>query len=114
MAKLARSVHVTDPKSGRRLVLAPGEEPASHLAVLVTNPAAWEDGKPPGLPKVESGSRTGSAQGAASGDASEASGAADTTPAEDAASEDAKPAAKRAARKPARGRAAAAEGAGGQ
>ena len=40
MGKLVRAVHVTDPKSGRRLVLAPGEEPAPHLAALVKNPAA--------------------------------------------------------------------------
>lgn len=111
MAKLARSVHVTDPKSGRRLVLTPGEEPASHLAALVTNPAAWVDGKLPGPPKAKAETEGDSGP---AGSASEASGAADTTPAEDTASEDTKPAAKRAARKPARGRSAAAEGTGGQ
>ncbi|MER6249373.1 hypothetical protein [Streptomyces griseorubiginosus] len=48
MAKLARAVHVTDPNSGRRLVLQPGEEPAEHLAALITAPSAWEDGHGPG------------------------------------------------------------------
>jgi len=47
MAKLARAVHVTDPHSGRRLVLQPGEEPAEHLAALITTPSAWEDGHAP-------------------------------------------------------------------
>lgn len=107
MAKLVRSVHVTDPQSGRRLVLAPGEEPAPHLAALVTNPAAWADGKLPNPPKTQE--ETG--QGA---DGPE--DAAGETPAASDADDQAAPAAKKtaarksAATKPARGRTAADEG----
>lgn len=79
MAKLAKAVFV------QGVLLLPGEEPEPRLAALVTNPDAWEDGKPP---------------------------AAATSKSESASSEaaDDKPAAKRAARKPARGRDAADEG----
>ncbi|ACX71139.1 hypothetical protein pZL12.62c [Streptomyces phage ZL12] len=102
---------MTDPKSGRRLVLSPGEEPAPHLAALVQNPAAWEDGN---LPDA---AETGDDRGDASGGTSDAPGSADPksdeTPDKD--SDDTKPAARKtAAKKPARGRTAAAEGTGGQ
>ncbi|WP_331764406.1 hypothetical protein [Streptomyces anulatus] len=102
MAKLVRAVHVTDPKSGRRLVLGPGEEPAPHLAALVQNPAAWEDGKLPAVAEESSSTKD-----------------ADTTEGVSSASEETadvtKPAARTtAANKPARGRKAAAEGTGGQ
>lgn len=98
MAKLARAVHVTDPKSGRRLVLAPGEEPAPHLAALVLSPSAWADGKLPRPPKAETETQDGQQ--------SLPEGAETATP---------EPAAKKtaAAKKPARGRTAADEGTGG-
>ncbi|MFD4795878.1 hypothetical protein [Streptomyces anulatus] len=111
MAKLVRAVHVTDPKSGRRLVLSPGEEPAPHLAVLVQNPAAWEDGKLPAA------AATGDDRGDASGGTSDETGSADPKSDEslDKDSDGTKPAARRnAAKKPARGRTAADEGTGGQ
>lgn len=99
MAKLARAVHVRDPKSGRRLVLAPGEEPAAHLAALILSPSAWENGE---LPTATDTSDS-PADAGTSGDGETK----DDTKAAPAAK---KPAAKRAATKPARGRDAAAEG----
>ncbi|MFC8339280.1 hypothetical protein ACFUJX_20030 [Streptomyces rubiginosohelvolus] len=111
MAKLVRAVHVTDPKSGRRLVLQPGEEPAPHLAALVQNQAAWEDGELPAA--ATTGDDEGDASGAASDDTGSADHKSDET--SDKGSEDTKPAARKtAAKKPARGRTAAAEGTGGQ
>lgn len=96
MAKLVRAVHVTDPKSGRRLVLAPGEEPAPHLAAMVTNLAAWEGGKLP------SAAKKATDQGDDAGDARATSNTADTPPSKAPADEDPKPAARKtAARKPA-------------
>ncbi|MFJ1900530.1 hypothetical protein [Streptomyces sp. NPDC088115] len=98
MAKLSKAVHVRDPERHRTVLLLPGEEPAPHLAALVTNPDCWEDGKAP----------------------SATAPVAETEPEETAAvtsdgSEDIKPAARKtAAKKPARGRTAAAEGTGGQ
>lgn len=50
MARLAAAVHLTDPKTRRPVVLQPGEELAPHLAVLITNEAAWENGELPALP----------------------------------------------------------------
>ncbi len=97
MAKLSKAVYVRDPERHRTVVLLPGEEPAPHLAALVTNPDCWEDGKAP------------SAQDDA-----------DTPPKDETAakgddSEDTKQAARKtAAKKPARGRTAADEGTGGQ
>ncbi|MFJ1782521.1 hypothetical protein ACIOKA_38080 [Streptomyces anulatus] len=106
MAKLVRAVHVTDPKSGRRLVLHPGEEPAPHLAALVQNPAAWEDGKLPASAEATTEdvgpTETKEEPPETGGDSDDNQG--DTKPA----------ARKTAAKKPARGRTAAAEGTGGQ
>jgi hypothetical protein len=91
MAKLVKAVFVKDPDRHRTVLLHPGEEPEPRLAALVTNPDAWEDGKPPA---------TG-------------------TPEQERGSDDSKPAAKktaaskRAASKPARGRDAADEGSSG-
>ena len=97
MAKLSKAVYVRDPERHRTVLLKPGEEPAPHLAALVTNPDCWEDGKVPGS-KTEADTTPK-----------------DETPTEGDDSEDTKPAAKKtAARKPARGRTAAAEGNGGQ
>lgn len=115
-AQLKGTVYVTDPDTHQTVELAPGTSPEPRLAALVTNPAAWVDGKLPNLPKTVAGSsRTESDRGAASGGVPEAPGGADTQSDEDSPSEDTKPAARKtAARKPARGRAAAAEGTGGQ
>ncbi|MFJ5294554.1 hypothetical protein [Streptomyces sp. NPDC088348] len=100
MAKLVTTVFLRDPDKHRTVTLAAGEEPEQRLAALITNPACWEDGKPP-----------------ASGP--EATGTADDQPKdakpESAASEDTKPAARKtAAKSPARGRKTADTGDGGQ
>lgn len=79
--KLTASVYVTDPDTSQTVILDAGSTPEPRLAALVTNPDAWEDGKPPA---------------AAAKDTSEVA--------------EPKLAAKRAARKPARGRDAADEG----
>jgi len=50
-AQLASTVYVTDPETHQTVELAPGTSPEPRLAALVTNPAAWVDGKPPRLPK---------------------------------------------------------------
>ena len=47
MAKLAATVYVTDPDTHQTVELEAGSEPEARLAALVTNPEAWEDGKPP-------------------------------------------------------------------
>ncbi|MEV4975521.1 hypothetical protein [Streptomyces scopuliridis] len=47
MAKLITAVHVRDPERHRTVLLLPGEEPAPHLAALITNPDCWENGKLP-------------------------------------------------------------------
>ncbi|PVC80618.1 hypothetical protein DBP19_36380 [Streptomyces sp. CS090A] len=121
-AQLTGSVFVTDPDTHQTVELAPGTSPEPRLAALVTNPAAWVDGKLPRLPKAKtegdsgaSGSDPDGASGDASGDTDPADTQSDETePTEGDASDGTKPAAKRAARKPARGRTAAAEGTGGQ
>lgn len=96
MARLIKAVFVRDPERNRTVVLRPGEEPEPRLAALVTNPDAWEDGKPP----------SGQDDSATSG--SEQSSSEDST---DKAAPPAKPAARKAAaKKPARGRDAADEG----
>ncbi len=97
MAKLSKAVYVRDPERHRTVLLKPGEEPAPHLAALVTNPDCWEDGKVPG---TEDHTATQSK---------------DPEPDKDTDTEDTKPAARKtAAKKPARGRTTAAEGTGGQ
>lgn len=89
-ARLAATVYVTDPDTHQTVRLDEGSEPEQRLAALVTNPVAWEDGKPPTHAKKTA-------------DASPSS--------EDGDSDGAKTAAKKtAARKPARGRSAADEG----
>jgi len=88
MAQLVMAVHLTDPHTHRPVVLLPGEEPAPHLAELITNPDAWQDGQLPGQDKP--------------GESSDGKQNAPVT---------AKAAAKKtAANKPARGRSAAGEG----
>ncbi|MFF1916235.1 hypothetical protein ACFVYE_32530 [Streptomyces sp. NPDC058239] len=123
VAQLKGTVYVTDPDTHQTAELAPGTSPEPRLAALVTNPAAWVDGKLPRLPKAKTegdSGPSGSDPSGASGGGSEDSGAADTPsddemPDEGDDSEDTKPAARKtAARKPARGRTAAAEGTSGQ
>ncbi|WP_331728860.1 hypothetical protein OG693_39570 (plasmid) [Streptomyces sp. NBC_01259] len=98
MAKLSKAVHVRDPERHRTVLLLPGEEPAPHLAALVTNPDCWEDGQLPDAPAKDAESKSEETASATGDD-----------------SEDTKPAARKtAAKKPARGRTAAAEGTGGQ
>ncbi|WP_030756565.1 hypothetical protein [Streptomyces sp. NRRL F-5135] len=110
MAKLARSVHVTDPKTGRRRVLNAGEEPAPHLAALVRMASAWEGGT---LPPEADADDAGADPDDAPGDAPAGNADDGTVPSADSATT--KPAARKtAAKKPARGRTAAAEGTGGR
>ncbi|WP_406200097.1 hypothetical protein OH807_18570 [Kitasatospora sp. NBC_01560] len=45
--RLAAAVHIEHPVSHERLVLEPGTEPEAEVAVLITNPAAWEGGELP-------------------------------------------------------------------
>jgi len=48
MAKLAKTVFVTDPeRAGVSVRLDAGQEVPDHLESAVTNPDAWEDGKLP-------------------------------------------------------------------
>ncbi len=51
MARLASTVFVKDPDSFETVELAAGSEPEPRLAALVTNEAAWEDGKLPAAAK---------------------------------------------------------------
>jgi hypothetical protein len=105
MAKLIKAVFVRDPERHRTVLLNAGEEPEPRLAALVTNPDAWEDGKPP----------TEATESKADGDAGNDSGQ------DDSADKEAAPVAakKTAARKTAasnrsRGRDAAGEGTSGE
>jgi hypothetical protein len=86
-AKLVATVYVTDPDSHQTVVLEAGSEPEPRLAALVTNPAAWEDGKLPVAAK----------KAAESSDDEDSDG-------------DKQAAKKTAAKRPARGRSAADEG----
>ncbi|MFF8422934.1 hypothetical protein [Streptomyces sp. NPDC015680] len=89
-AKLAASVYVTDPDTSQTVILAAGTSPEARLAALVTNPAAWEDGKLPDAAPAE------------------------PTPTGDDDADIEPAARKTAAKKPARGRTTAAEGTSGQ
>ncbi|MDX3527148.1 hypothetical protein P1P75_12010 [Streptomyces sp. ID05-39B] len=111
MAQLAATVYVRDPQTHQTVRLEPGTSPEARLAALVTNPAAWVDGKLPRLPKKatdskEAGDPTGDGQDDASG-ADSAAGSDQTAPAKKTAAR------KTAASKPARGRDAADEGSSG-
>lgn len=116
-AQLSSTVYVKDPDTRQTVELAAGSSPEPRLAALVTNPAAWVDGKLPRLPKAQTGQdpqSTGEAddQDGASGDASDVPNAGDGQAAAPAAKQTA--AKKTAARKPARGRDAADEGSSGE
>ena len=121
MAQLKSTVFVKDPDTRQTIELVPGTCPEPHLAALVTNPAAWVDGKLPRLPKTQTDGSgqdpTGDGPDDASGDASDTSGdgepkaapaARKTAATKRAARKTA--ATKRAASKPARGREAADQG----
>ena len=102
MAQLASTVYVNDPETHQTVTLEPGTNPPARLAALVTNPAAWVDGKlPTAAKKAQSGAADqGNDQGAGSGADSGS----------DADDEGDKPAAKKtAANRPARGRKSAAD-----
>jgi hypothetical protein len=105
-AQLRSTVYVKDPDTHQTIELAEGTCPEDRLARLVTNPAAWVDGK---LPRLKTGGGAQDPDGGqddASGDAS----------ASDTGNDTAAPAAKKtAAKKTAassrpRGRGAAGEG----
>jgi len=68
-AQLAATVYVTDPDTHQTVELAPGTCPEDRLARLVTNRAAWVDGK---LPRLK---QTGSDAGPTGGGQDDASGA---------------------------------------
>ncbi|MEU1078152.1 hypothetical protein ABZ404_36800 [Streptomyces sp. NPDC005878] len=130
--QLAATVYVQDPETHQTVTLAEGTCPPPHLAALVTNQAAWVDGKLPRLktqtpPKDPStdpqgGSdpnpQDGGGPGADDDPAAASGGDGDPDDPADPASSDGaaepKPAAKKAATGPARGRKAAGEGNGGQ
>ncbi|MFB7592318.1 hypothetical protein [Streptomyces sp. NPDC056169] len=110
MARLIAAVHLTDPETRRPIVLQPGEEPAPHLAALITNEAAWEDGVLPDLAGADAVDGQGEGDiGATDGDdGQEPDADAETTEStpentqdEPAALAEAKPARKTASRKPA-------------
>jgi hypothetical protein len=110
MAQLASTVYVKDPKTHQTVELAAGSSPENRLAALVTNPAAWVDGKLPRLPKAQTEEQGG--QQSLTGDGPDGdSGDASATTSDGADPATPEPAAKKtAARKPARGRTAADEG----
>jgi hypothetical protein len=110
MARLIKAVFVRDPERHRTVLLNAGEEPEPRLAALVTNPDAWEDGKPP----------TEAKEPKADGDAGTDSAKASDSDTDGSADKEAAPTAKKtAARKTAatgrsRGRDAAGEGTSGE
>lgn len=122
MAQLRTTVFVQDPDTRQTVELDPGTCPEPRLAALVTNPAAWVDGKLPRLKtqaKPDAGKNPEGADGpsgdgpdAASGDGSGPdSETGDPTATEDKPAARTTAAKKTAAKKTA---AAAAEGTGGQ
>lgn len=91
--RLADTVYVRDPERHDTVRLDAGSEPEPRLAALVTNPAAWEGGKPPAAAKKTADTRTAKA------DTGDDSGT--------------KQDARKASTSPARGRKAAGEGSSG-
>ncbi|MFF8610784.1 hypothetical protein ACF06X_33300 [Streptomyces sp. NPDC015346] len=77
-AQLNSTVYVQDPDTHQTVELAPGTTPEPRLAALVTNPAAWVDGKLPRLrtqakaetPEGDGKTPSGDDPDAASGDGS--------------------------------------------
>lgn len=112
-AQLKATVYVADPDTHQTVELAAGTLPELRLAALVTNPAAWVDGKLPRLPKAKTSDQEGGA-GDPTGDGLDGAAGGDPDSFDGADAEPPKPAARKAATKPARGRTTAAEGTGGQ
>ena len=56
-AQLAATVYVKDPDTRQTVTLHPGTLPEPRLAALVTNPAAWVDGKLPRPAKAQAQSK---------------------------------------------------------
>lgn len=121
------TVYVQDPDTKQTVTLDAGTCPEPRLAALVTNPAAWVDGKLPRLPKTAKAESSTDPEGEGSGPSGDGpaadSGDGSATTSDDADSSDGEPKAatatktaakKTAAKAPARGRTAAAEGTGGQ
>ncbi|MDF2712646.1 MAG: hypothetical protein K0R62_8298 [Nonomuraea muscovyensis] len=113
-AQLRATVYVTDPETHQTVELAPGTSPEPRLAALVTNPAAWVEGKLPRLPKKQEERPDGlqtAGPDPTGGGQDDASGATSDAGDDQAAPTAKKTAARRtAASKPARGRGAADEG----
>lgn len=122
-AKLAATVLVRDPDTHQTVELPEGTTPEMRLAVLVTNPVAWEGGRVPAAVARAAAARDDSGegdggQGNDSGSEDDDSGGFspdDDADGSDPDADDPKPPAKKAAAKrtPSRGKAAA-EGTGGQ
>ncbi len=106
MTQLAATVYVTDPDTHQTVTLAQGTNPEPRLAALVTNPAAWVDGKLPRPPRAKAASNPDTAD---SPDGNVPATGDDTT-ATDTPAAKRTAASKTAATKPARGRTAADEG----
>lgn len=86
-AQLSSTVYVKDPDTHQTVVLESGTSPEPRLAALVTNPAAWVDGKLPRLPKAKTADGAGEGAGP-SGDGQDADpGAASSSGDADPASE---------------------------
>lgn len=118
-AQLAATVYVTDPDSHQTVTLDQGTSPEPRLAALVTNPAAWVDGKLPRLPKAKTEQESDGSEGPTGDGPDDASGDDSAAGDADTATKPAAPAAKKTAAKktasaPARGRAAADEGTSGE
>lgn len=114
-AQLNSTVYVQDPDTRQTVELAAGTSPEPRLAALVTNPAAWVDGKLPRLPKAQTqtalegdgGQDPTAGPDGASGDDSASTGDGSDQDTDKAAPAKKTAARKTAATKPARGRDAA-------
>jgi hypothetical protein len=111
-ARLAVTVYVQDPDTRQTVTLHPGTSPEPRLAALVTNPAAWVDGKLPRQPKTQTDGQSELPTGDGQDDASGADSAAGDDKAAPAAKKTA--ARKTAATSRSRGRDAAGEGTSGE
>ncbi|WP_329126035.1 hypothetical protein [Streptomyces sp. NBC_01353] len=115
-AQLKATVFVKDPDTRQTVELAPGTCPEPRLASLVTNPAAWVDGK---LPRLRAASKSeADTTDSGDGDPTDPDENPDDVSTEPSAPvvEEEKPAARTAAKKTAAKKTAAtaAEGTGGQ
>lgn len=108
MAQLASTVYVIDPDTRQTVRLEPGTSPEARLAALVTNPAAWVDGRLPAAAKKTAAKSSDDDQGNGQGGGS--GGESDSPSAPAGADQGSKPAAKKTAARPARGRKSADEG----